>query len=108
MSIYIFGLALLLAGSFIFNKSMGLLDNTPALMGMQALGNLAGLACFIAGFFVFDWWAPVVSLFLSMIVVQVLNIALAPSQNSSSTLFEFRSHLAILLGSFICLYGLLS
>ena len=108
MYVYIIGLALLLAGSFICNKSMSSLDNTPVLMGMQAFSNIAGLVFFIAGFFIFDWWTPVASLVLSMIVVQGLNIALAPSQNSSSTLFELRSHLAILLGSFICLYGLLS
>lgn len=48
------------------------MDNTPVLRGLQASSAAGGFLFFIAGFFIFPWWAPLVGLFLAPFAVGVL------------------------------------
>jgi hypothetical protein len=104
---YILGLALLLGGYVTFSKSMGALDNTPSLLRIRMIGGFSSIALFISGFFIFNWWAPFASFLLAMVLWMLIN-TIALSSKSFSLIYAFRSHIGMLLGIILCLYGIIS
>lgn len=105
MYAYITGLALLFGGTVTFNASLGALDNTPVLQGFKFFGSLLFLVLFVTGFFLYQWWVPLASILLSLVLWMLIN-TVAFSVKGGSVLTAFRSHLGIVLGTILCLIGI--
>lgn len=107
MYIYILGLALLYGGFATFTKSMSALDNTPTLLSIRFIGGAASLIFFIIGFFIFNWWVPIIGILLSLLLWMIINTIAFKSQ-SFSIFIAMRSQISILFGIILCLFGLLN
>ena len=102
---YIAGLALLFGGTVTFNASLGALDDTPVLQSFKFFGGLLFLVLFVTGFFLYQWWVPVASILVSLVLWMMIN-TVAFSVKGGSFLIAFRCHLGIVLGTILCLIGI--
>lgn len=94
--IWIYGLGIgFLHGGYVdlMRKRTGNPTNTL----FELIGGVAYLAFFIWGFFVFDWWVPIVMPLIAMVAATII-----------TSLFINIPHLFIIVGSGLCLFSILS
>ena len=99
MYLYIFGVALLLGGYVTFSKSMGILDSH--LVIIRTISGSLLIIFLIAGFFIFNWWVPLVGIFLSMLLWMLIN-TLALKIKPFTLIHALRSHIGILVVIALC------
>ena len=95
--IWIYGLGI----AFLHGGYVDLMRSRGAAQGLntmfELIGGLAYLVFFIWGFFVFDWWVPLVMPIVAMIAATMV-----------TSLILNIPHLFILLGSGLCLFSIMS
>lgn len=68
---YMFGIILLLGGCTTYETSCRKIYGSSDMFG--SIGFLLFFIAFIYGFFVYSWWVPLLSVFLSIIFWMVIN-----------------------------------
>lgn len=97
--LYAAGIGLNAFGFQRFIRIQGPMDNTPALNGIKNASAIGGLILVAVGFFVFQWWIPIIGLVLAPVVIGLLLAA---------TPLAAYPQLAIGLGLIMSLIGLVA
>lgn len=97
--LYVAGIGLNAFGFQTFIQMLGPLDNTPTLNGIKTASGIGGIIFLAIGFFVFEWWIPIVGLLLAPVVIGLL---------LTTTPLATYPQLMIGLGLLLSLIGLLA
>ncbi len=103
---YVLGLAILFGAYVLFRSGFGPADNTPTLLGQRIFGKLSIVVCFVWGFFVYPWWAPLAGILCAVpLWIPINTLAF---KFSSSLLVALRSQIGMISGTVISVYGLIN
>lgn len=107
MFFYIYGLSLLIGAYVVFARGMGPLDkNRAVLKNIQFVGGLSSLLFTALGFWVFNWWVPLIGIISSLIFWMGIESYVRRAK-SFSLLMGLRKHIGMLLGIIFCIIGLI-
>ena len=102
MYAYIFGLAFMFHGAMFLKKGLQSFD-PPHLHFIMGVGNLFSLIYFIAGFFIYPWYFPVLGFLVVPLLLSFANFKFF----RHNLFFALKDQLAILLGFILCTYGII-
>lgn len=70
--LYMAGVGLNASGYYQLIRMLGPGDNTPQLIGLQVASTIGGLILFGFGFFLYDWWIPVIGVVIAPVAMAIL------------------------------------